>query len=977
MDKTDLRILGLDLGTSSIGWCLVEPAKIVDMGVRIFPEGMDRSRGEKSLNQDRRLARSIRRQTCRRRRRKEKLKYRLIDFRLLPDDEARLATLFRENPYALRARALEERLEPWQLGRALYHLGQRRGYKSNRKAGKEKDGKVKQGITAIEQVMRAGGFSTLGAYLNSLDPHQQRIRGRYTAREMYEHEFKQIWAKQERFHPELLDVAARKKIFEAIFFQRPLKTQRHLVGECSFEKGRKRAATATLIAQEFRLWSSINNLKILPGDGMERFLTDKERRVLYGALKDKKQLGWEKVRGLLGLFEADKINLEKVRTSGMLGNQTVDLIKSVVGARRWKALTKREKEALISDLIHPMEDLALNRRLIQKWQFDAATATKLIKKSAELPKGYMRLSQKAMRAIVHFLEFGDTGLGRGYNYAEACEKAGYEHTQPAQQGALDRLPFPGVNAKKRGQHTASRVDTSDLRNPMVERALFQVRKVINAIISEYGKLDIIRIEMARDLKRNAKQRKNLQEQQEKNAAANLKAEEFLKQKIGIAQPTRSDKLKYRLWKECNRVCPYSGNVINRHDLFTQPIYEIEHIIPYSRCLDDSYMNKTLCRRNENRRKGNQTPWEAFHGNEEQYQRMLQRARRLPYPKFKRFGENVTEYTHDFVSQQLNETRYIAVKTKEYLEQLGIAIQPVKGGTTALLRRAWGLNNILDASDEKTRLDHRHHSIDALVVAYTSPGAVQKINIHASANANGEIRIKDYPPPILDMRKKVEEKISNLIVSHKSQRKIKGPLHKEFLYSLVNEVDERSVPVVAIRKRLAEMKEPDLNHIRDDKIKALAIEHLSKSKNYGDAFKNPDNSFGIKTKTGKFQKIHKVRLFYNRTVASIGKILKNSNNKQRNVWTKSNHHMELVEYSDRRNKKKWRGYVVSTLEATLRNAINGEEPVIKIDFENNQRFLVALHQNDMVSLKHKGQEKICRVQSISISRNKVDIEFKEH
>ena len=537
------------------------------------------------INQERRLARSIRRQTCRRRRRKEKLKYRLIDLRLLPDDEARLATLFRENPYALRARALEERLEPWQLGRALYHLGQRRGYKSNRKAGKEKDGKVKQGITAIEQVMQAGGFSTLGAYLNSLDPHQQRIRGRYTAREMYEHEFKHIWAKQEKFHPELLDVAVRKKIFEAIFFQRPLKIQRHLVGECSFEKGRKRAATATLIAQEFRLWSSINNLKILPGDGMERFLTDKERRALYEALKDKKRLGWEKVRGLLDLFEADKINLEKVRKSGMLGNQTVNLIKPVVGARRWEALTKREKEALINDLIHPMEDRALNRRLIQKWKFDATTATKLIKKSAELPKGYMRLSQKAMRAIMHFLEFGDTGLGRGYNYAEACEKAGYEHTQPSQKRALDRLPFPGANAKKRGQHTASLVDTSDLRNPMVERALFQMRKVVNAIIKEYGKPDIIRIEMARDLKRNAKQRKNLKEQQEKNEAANLKAEEFLR-KIGIAHPTRSDKLKYRLWKECNRVCPYSGNAINRHDLFTQPIYEIEHIIPYSRCLDD-------------------------------------------------------------------------------------------------------------------------------------------------------------------------------------------------------------------------------------------------------------------------------------------------------------------------------------------------------------------------------------------------------
>ena len=228
-----------------------------------------------------------------------------------------------------------------------------------------------------------------------------------------------------------------------------------------------------------------------------------------------------------------------------------------------------------------------------------------------------------------------------------------------------------------------------------------------------------------------------------------------------------------------------------------------------------------------------------------------------------------------------------------------------------------------------------------------------------------------------MRKKVEAKIKNMIVSHKSQRKIKGALHKDFLYSLKSEVDERDIPVVAIRKRLAEMKAEDLKHIRDGTIRTLAVDHLNNSKNYGDAFKNPDNPFGIRTKTGKFQKIHRVRLVYNRTVISIGRILKNSNNKQRNVWTNSNHHMELVEYSDRRNQKKWQGYVVSTLEATLRNATHGEEPVIKTDFESNQRFLVALHQNDMVSLKHKGQEKICRVQSISISRNKVDIEFKEH
>ena len=707
-----------------------------------------------------------------------------------------------------------------------------------------------------------GGFSTLGAYFNSLDPHQQRLRGRYTARKMYEHEFEKIWSEQERRHPGLLDVAARKKIFDAIFSQRPLKSQKHLVGKCGFETDRKRAAKATLIAQEFRLWSGINNLKLLPGDGTERFLTDRERRTLYEALKSKEKLGWEKVRELLGIFEADKINLEKSRKSGMLGNQTVALIKPAVGARGWRALDNKQKEALINDLIHPMEDRALHRRLIQKWQFDDETAEKLIKKSAKLSRGYMHISQKAMRNIVRFLEFGDTGLNRGYNYAEACEKAGYEHTQKQPERALDRLPFPGVNAKKRGQHTTSLIDTAGLRNPMVERALFQVRKVVNAIISEYGKPVIIRVEMARDLKLNAKQRDELQKQQSKNEEVNLEAEKFLKEEVKIARPTRGDKLKYRLWKESGRVCPYSGNTINVYDLFIRSIFEVEHIIPYSCCLDDSYMNKTLCRRDWNRRKGNQTPWEAFHGDKKAYEAMLQRARKLPYTKFKRFAAQVVKDRDEFVSQQLNETRYIAVKTAAYLKQLGIRVEAVKGGTTALLRRAWGLNNILDESGEKTRLDHRHHAIDALVIACTNRGAVQKINTYASKNAYGEIRIKDYPPPLPDMRKKAEAKINNIIVSHKSQRKIKGVLHKEFLYSLTGDVDEKGIPVVAIRKRLTDMKAVDLEHIRDNTIRELAIAHLNESENYSHAFKNPDNPFGMQTKKGEFRKINKVRLVYN-------------------------------------------------------------------------------------------------------------------
>ncbi|OOZ39136.1 hypothetical protein BOW53_12860 [Solemya pervernicosa gill symbiont] len=210
-------ILGLDLGTSSIGWALIEgdplPKKIVDMGVRIFPEGVDRTKGEKSLNQDRRDARSLRRQGCRRMRRKQKLLHALQDAKLLPRKQTELDELMGLSPYQVRAKALDERLSPHELGRALYHLGQRRGFKSNRKTDSDKeDGKVYEGISEIDKGMAEKQCRTIGEYLNSLDPHQARIRGRYTARRHYEQEFDAIFQAQQPHHPKLLNVNNRKRI---------------------------------------------------------------------------------------------------------------------------------------------------------------------------------------------------------------------------------------------------------------------------------------------------------------------------------------------------------------------------------------------------------------------------------------------------------------------------------------------------------------------------------------------------------------------------------------------------------------------------------------------------------------------------------------------------------------------------------------------------------------------------------------------
>ena len=987
--KNRQTILGLDLGTTSVGWCLLEgfpkPERIVASGVRIFPEGMDRTKGEKSLNQDRRDARSLRRLGCRRVRRKEKLKHALQSAGLLPAEPTKLEELLRvTHPYELRARALDEKLEPWQVGRALYHLGQRRGYLSNRKSGEEKDGAVAAGIGELSQAMSDAGSRTLGEYFAGLDPHERRIRARYTAREMYLDEFEAIWEAQAPHHPKAMGALTKKAVSDAIFHQRPLKVQRHLIGECEFEPGRKRAPKASLAAQEFRLWETINRIKVLHGDGGERWLTDKERLTLHDALATKRTLSWERIRKLLGLLEHDRFNLERVRKSGLLGNHTAALLHSILKAKAWKALGDRGREELVHDLTH-LDDEALKRRLTRHWNFEPELAEALFDKARQLPKGHLHLSQKAAREITRHLAFAATEHDRGLSYDQACDKAGYIHTKPMEERNFNRLPFPGREAKpnerrrnKEQRHPAhdeatltNQITTDGLRNPLVERALFQVRRVVNAVIQRYGKPDIIRVEMARDLKQNAKQREDTQKRIRKNEKANQEAEKFLREELGFDNPSRTDLIKYRLWEECRHQCPFSGKSITPHALFKEPEFHIEHIVPYSRSLDDSYMNKTLCHNEWNARKGNQTPWEAFHNDESVYEQILQRAKGLPYPKFKRFSEAAVRdlEKRDFVSQQLNETRYIARKATEYLSQLGVPVEPVKGGTTAWLRRAWGLENLFTDSPVKTREDHRHHAVDALVTALTDRKAVHNITRHAQAGLDGKIRILDYPAPIRDLRKKAEAAISEIIVSHKPQRKIKGPLHEATLYGLVRDPagepirDAKGNLQVTLRKRLSEMKPKDLEQIRDPIVREKAIEHLDA--HGGDpkrAFGKEPTDFGFHAKDGRFIAIRKVVIQYPLNVAEIG-----NGKRRRAVKTGNNHRMEYFISPQ----GKWSCRGVSMLEATLERAAptpRDEHPFLVL--HRNDLLRIYLNPKDRKRLGTNDDPQVCRVKQIDPASNRV-------
>jgi CRISPR-associated endonuclease Csn1 len=168
--------LGLDIGCGSIGWALVDEAgsKVFATGARVFPEGVDRDQqgGEKSKGQARRSARLMRRQLARRAARKRQLRQLLISIGLLPTDPIQFQELLATSPYVLRRRALDARLEPFEIGRVLLNLNQRRGFLSTRKTNQDGDAETKGMLREIGELagaIQAAGCRTLGEYLATVD----------------------------------------------------------------------------------------------------------------------------------------------------------------------------------------------------------------------------------------------------------------------------------------------------------------------------------------------------------------------------------------------------------------------------------------------------------------------------------------------------------------------------------------------------------------------------------------------------------------------------------------------------------------------------------------------------------------------------------------------------------------------------------------------------------------------------------------
>ena len=462
-------------------------------------------------------------------------------------------------------------------------------------------------------------------------------------------------------------------------------------------------------------------------------------------LRSGKDIDFNKLTGdLKKLLSEAGFNLGRGGREKVKGDETTArLSKKEMFGKHWQEFSLEERNAIVKFLLEAEDPEDVRKKAVEAWGVSAAQAEAVA--GASLATGYGNLSEKAINKMLPHM---DNGMG----YDAAVKAAGYEHHSDFRNDeAHERLPYYGealprdaVGADPKKDHVKDG-DTARygrFPNPTVHIGLNQLKRVVNLLIEVYGKPEDIVVELTRDLKMNRKQKLDLQRQQREGGERNERFREMLESAEG-QEPTSETLLKLRLWEEQKNatgvsVCPYTGQPLS-FEMAVSAQTEVDHILPFSKTLDDSMSNKVVCIADANRYKGDRSPCEAF-GHSPQdydYEGILARTAYFPPNKFWRFKPDaMTRFDEEdrFLDRQLNETGYLSRTAKNYLAYLydekgegRVRVRAAPGRMTALLRRGWGLEGMLRVSDEgeitrKQRDDHRHHAVDAFVVGLHNPEA---------------------------------------------------------------------------------------------------------------------------------------------------------------------------------------------------------------------------------------------------------------
>ncbi|MDO4770084.1 MAG: type II CRISPR RNA-guided endonuclease Cas9, partial [Brachymonas sp.] len=624
------------------------------------------------------------------------------------------------------------------------------------------------------------------------------------------------------FNPSLFNEQARAELRDTLLHQRPLRPVKP--GRCTLLPEEERAPLALPSTQRFRILQEVNHLRILHPDLREEPLTLAQRDAIVNMLESSSQVTFTDMLKKLKLGGSVQFNLKDAKRKKLKGNATTAaLSKKEFFGTAWQDFDESLQDDIVLRLVTEESEAALVQWLIKNTGVDETRAT-AISETNLLDDGYGSLSRKALARIVPALR------AEVITYDKAVQAAGFAHHSDLGFGfehdddeveqigeriiastgeikpvlAFKQLPYYG---KALQRHVAfgsgNPKDPEEKRygkiaNPTVHIGLNQVRKVVNALISRYGRPTEIVVELARDLKQSREQKQETQKRQAENQKRNARIRQEIAALLGCSEERvkHADIQKWILWEElskdaADRRCPYSGVQISAAMLLSDQV-EIEHILPFSQTLDDSLNNKTVSMRQANRVKGNRTPWQAREDFEAQgwaYDGILLRANRMPKAKLYRFApdgyERWLKEDKDFLARALNDTRYLSRIAKAYMQLVcpqGTRVIP--GQMTALLRAKFGLNDILGLHGEKNRNDHRHHAVDACVIGVTDQGLLQRFaQASAAARQQGLKKlVDDMPLPWPTYRTHVERAVQHIWVSHKPDHGHEGEMFDATIYS---------------------------------------------------------------------------------------------------------------------------------------------------------------------------------------------------
>lgn len=666
---------------------------------------------------------------------------------------------------------------------------------------------------------------TVGQYqMAQLDKNPNySLKNQVFYRQDYLNEFEVIWETQAKYHKEL--TPELKKIIRdvVIFYQRPLKSQKGLISFCEFESrkievevdGKKKIKTigcrvcpkSSPLFQEFKIWQILNNVTISFEEGgkkKKRALLQEEKERLFEELlyKDKLSktdalkilfeknakgydLNYKDLEGNRTQFELFKAYCNIIELSGHDGERLLKLSsKEMVSAVKdiFDNVLKINTDILVFNSDHnPTEQPMYNLwHLLYSFEGDNSNTgdEKLIEKlsakygfSKEYAKvlagvafqqDYGSLSTKAIRKILPHLK-------DGLEYSVACEYAGYRHSKKS----LTKEEIQNRVLKDK----LELLPRNSLRNPVVEKILNQMVNVVNGVIDSYGKPAEIRIELARELKKSAKEREELSKSINETTKLHEGYVKKLQDEFGLTHVSRNDIIRYKLYKELEsngHKTLYTNTYIPREKLFSKE-FDIEHIIPQAKLFDDSFSNKTLEARQANLDKSNTTAFdfvatkygdEFANGEYKTRIENLYKDGKISKTKRDKLLMKEADIPRGFINRDLRDSQYIAKKAREILEEIVKFVVPTTGSVTDRLREDWQLVDVMKElnwekynklglteyyydcdgrkigriKDWTKRNDHRHHAMDALTIAFTKHSYIQYLN---NLNARVQKGIDDY------------------------------------------------------------------------------------------------------------------------------------------------------------------------------------------------------------------------------------------